>query len=106
MIGIVNVVVVVEKNYIHLLLVVVVVAVVGGKRMIMNIEFDKVVEHYSLMMMLVHANYFDVVTEENLLVVIQTIIEYEINLLKNPNRNFLLHFSQFVFEKMMLMLMP
>ncbi len=83
-----NVVVVVEKNYIHLLLVVVVVAVVGGKRMIMNIEFDKVVEHYSLMMMLVHANYFDVVTEENLLVVIQTIIEYEINLSKKSKSKF------------------
>ena len=38
----------------------------------MSIDFDKVVEHYSSMLMMVHGNYFDVVMEENLLVAIQT----------------------------------
>ena len=40
--------------------------------MMMNIDFDRVVEQNSLMLMKVHENYFDVAMEENLLVVIRT----------------------------------
>jgi hypothetical protein len=73
-IGIENAVVaaVVEMNYIHWILVDDDLMMM----MIMNIDFDKVVEYW-WMKVLVHENYFDVVTEENLLVVIQTKIKFQ-----------------------------
>ena len=65
-IGIANVV---ETKYIHWSLAVDDSTMMS---MMMNIDFDRVVEQNSLMLMKVHENYFDVAMEENLLVVIRT----------------------------------